>query len=320
MTLAATLPVELIDKILLAGATDEHYGKSFGAKCLQMARWTHSSIAPVLYDQVFIDTDVQIRSFLLALENDEAAHRHYIVHKLVRSLIIADGDGEIHDEDDSRDLDFWQSSIWKITHTLDMAVWKEIKVPMLLISRFPTSSELRKRIKYRIPQSTTLVRLGPTSFVEDTLNFSTITKLRFCVSSLPWRDIISQVDTTVKWLHKITHMAYIAHTWPRDISEIIELAEVAKGLRCLVVAINDPTRDESLENREDLASKKGLLASVKAPTLVLWDHYYYAETHSIYDNPNSEVLWTRVERELADPERKVKDYEELKALHLGYSG
>jgi hypothetical protein len=298
MSLAATLPDELLYKILIAGTTDEIYGRSFAAKCMLLARWIQGTIAPILYDVVKMDSESRMESFLFALENDDKGHRSYRVREIVRCFIIAD------DEDNARDVKFWSSAIWKVTQALDMSVWKELEIPIPLVAS--TSSGEKAGRTYRLPYSTTLTRYTPLRTINK-LDFSTVNRIRIRTTGLAFWRIAGLVDSFATKHPNITHLAVIATTWPEDDDEFKELTEAAENLQAVLVLM---MVDDRADAEGEAAESKGReLISVKAPRLAIWVDDY-EETYASYNNCYSDPLWREVERELAGRKRNGDDHKE----------
>jgi hypothetical protein len=171
MLLASGLPIELICEILVSGIADPHKGKSFGARCMRISRWVQPIVARPLYDTVLIETEAQMRSFLLALDcgkeqdrdkevagesggKDRSRSRGDDVRRLVRSLVIPDTD--LASDSAQCDKAFWASAILDITQTLDRSTWKEFYVSCeWMTERFTPSptTPTAPIAKYRMPRS-----------------------------------------------------------------------------------------------------------------------------------------------------------------------
>lgn len=316
MDLAARLPDELLERILVAGITDEGYGHHFGAKCMLLARWLQSFIAPLLYATVVIDTEPQLCSFLLTLENDKD-NRGYITRKLVRSLVITEGQSDGSDIGIGRDRLLWASKILTITHTLNESTWKELHIPTYLINYASSALGEISKVRYRMPPSTTYVYWRG-YWMSGYLDSSAVTKLRFQNFALSFRSMVQVIRHLVNRKPKTTHLSVTSNSWPTDILDIVKLVDAVNtehpNLQCVVVIkIPSESPTDNLEDPEAIRTGRQLM-KIKAPKLVMWERS--EENNSIYNSYDSEKLWSQAERELAEAEPDLVDWEKLMPLHL----
>lgn len=287
MSQASHLPVELLQEIFTCGVVDPHHGKSFGAKCMQLARWVQPIVAPLLYRIVIIKTENQKRSFTLALENGK--EKAYSPFKLVHSLVV----------DVDRSVIFSPDMLYQWVRLLDKSTWKEVQFPPRWL--FTGGIRNSTSISFQLPPSVT--------FPEDIMgypiynDYSRIVKLRFLCTKATFRDMAGLVRGYTELAPNLSHLAITIYDHPFTIPDIRSLLDAAEHLQCIVaLVIKYPSLHYYANGWGDEGVQKEML-SIKTSKLVLWEEN--STNRALFYGYDSELLWAQAERELADPERDV---------------
>lgn len=293
MSLATQLPIELLQEIVTFGVIDPRYGKPFGAKCMRLARWIQTIVAPLLYRMIIIKSKRQMLSFMLALENTNVKHRAYAPAKYVRTLIIEDNEYT----SSAVTLD----TLYRLAGWFDKSSWKEIHLPLEILYT-------RERITYdkpfRMPPFVTLSR--DSKWYASGVDYTLIIRLRLLHTTTCFKSIADFIRGHAELAPNLSHLAITAYDDPFTSQDITKILDAASNLQCVIVLVI-PSNPRYFVEWETEGIRRRMLG-IKVPKLVIWEKD--AKHDALFRNYDSGMLWAQAESELGDPERKITNLQD----------
>lgn len=250
---------------------------AFGVKCLLLARWVQSEIAPILYHTVTIGNESEARSIFLAIVND--IHRkEYKVTKLIKSFVI---------RDQVNPPGRFTAVLSHVLKTLQRSNWEHLLVPLPVLA----AMEGKGGGYLKLPTSITYTGSG--SMFAD-YSYENVVRLRVADYNFG----LWEIKGLMAIAKGVTHLAFKISSNPWAGMSLVHVMAAIPRVECLVVAIDISPEEEWVSNLLNLknVTMEHLPPANLSKTLIWkWDD----DVNKLYHNPDAEMFWKKAKAELA---------------------